>query len=75
MATYWTEDGSTWPVITANLQRLVEQFNRTVGTLGVEEMKFQADFIANAVSYDEAVSYIRFVEYMLATVELSNRAL
>lgn len=32
MATYWTEDGSTPPVITANRQRLVEQFNRTVGT-------------------------------------------
>jgi hypothetical protein len=71
MATYADQDRATTPELAIDRRRLVEQFNRAVGPPAPNEVTFQEAFVADKVTYDEAVSYVRFAEHMIAAVDLS----
>jgi hypothetical protein len=65
MQSYWphpTTEPDT-PLLTANRQRLVDLFNAVAGGRTPDELVFQAAFVAGTVSYDDAVSFVRFAEY------------
>jgi hypothetical protein len=62
----WNEALSNSPELAASRRELVERFNRVVGTPGPNEIAFQEAFVAEKVTHDEAVSFVRYAEYMIA---------
>lgn len=68
MRNFWpmTQDELDTPELMVNREELVDRFNNVVGMLGREEKAFQESFIVGKVSYDEAVSYVRFCQHMIA---------
>jgi len=49
-----------------NRQNLVAVFNNTVGKPSSEGLAIQVAFIAGTCTYDDAVAYVRYAEYMIA---------
>lgn len=71
MRLYWPEPGGNpeKPKLVANRKALVEHFNKIMGVRHAEDFFFQAAFIAGKVPYNEAVSFVRFASFMIATTD------
>lgn len=67
MDKYWPDPptGCDTPELALNRQRLVERFNAVAGPRTPQELEFQAAFVLGEVSYDDAVSFVRFAGYVV----------
>lgn len=67
MDQYWPSSptSSDTPELALNRQKLVDRFNVVVGPRTPQELEFQATFVLGNVSYDDAVSFVRFAEYVI----------
>jgi hypothetical protein len=68
MDQYWPDPltGSDTPELARERQKLVDRFNAVVGVRTPQELAFQAAFVLGEVSYDDAVSFVRFAGYMVS---------
>lgn len=69
MTVYSNKDGSHSPELAVNRRRLIERYNQIVGQPRTGEILFQEAFIAGRVAHDDAVSFIRLAEHMIAAAE------
>jgi hypothetical protein len=67
MRSYWPDE-STPDTIEMHLSRrnLVSLFNQTVGQPGSEALEMQEAFICGKMTYEEAISFVRYAEYMVS---------
>lgn len=71
MRRYWPEvETEDTDELHRNRQNLVAVFNQIVGQPSSEGLASQTAFINRTISYDEAVSYVRYAEYMVSTCNL-----
>lgn len=67
MEIYRRKDELSSPGIAANRRLLVEQFNSIVGLPGPQEIAVQEEFIAEKMTEGRALSYIKFLQHMIAS--------
>lgn len=74
MRLYWPVPEATLDAYEQHLNRnnLVSVFNDAVGRPSPEAEAQQDAFIAGMCTFDEAVSYVRYAEYMIANSRISN---